>query len=95
MILDAALAGDAIGQRNSGCTPLLWLMLGLFIFAASACATATPREPSSQSPSDRAASGSLTGLWEGTAVNDCSFIQMERTRCHAVVNIALAMSQQG
>jgi hypothetical protein len=28
-------------------------------------------------------------LWEGNAVNECGYMQMERTRCHAVVNIAL------
>jgi hypothetical protein len=34
-------------------------------------------------------------LWEGTAVNHYSFLQMERTRCHAVVNITLTMIQKG
>jgi hypothetical protein len=37
----------------------------------------------------------VTGLWEGAAVNGCGFVQMVRTRCHAVVNIALTMTQQG
>jgi hypothetical protein len=34
-------------------------------------------------------------LWEGTAVNHYSFLQMERTRCHAVVNITLTMIPKG
>jgi hypothetical protein len=34
-------------------------------------------------------------LWERTAVNHCKFLQMERTRCHAVVNITLTMIQKG
>jgi hypothetical protein len=34
-------------------------------------------------------------LWEGNAVNECGYMQMERTRCHAVVDIALTMTQQG
>ena len=37
----------------------------------------------------------MTGLWEGTETSGCDFMQTERTRCHAVVNIALTMSQQG
>src|SRR5260221_788658 len=41
-----------------------------------------------------APNASVAGLWEGTAVNHYSFLQMERTRCHAVVNITLTMIQK-
>jgi len=37
----------------------------------------------------------VAGLWEGTAITGCDSRQAERTRCHAVVNIALTMTQQG
>ena len=37
----------------------------------------------------------MAGLWEGTAISGCDSMQAERTRCHAVVNIALTMTQQG
>jgi len=37
----------------------------------------------------------VTGLWEGTAISGCDSMQAERTRCHAVVNIALTMTQRG
>jgi hypothetical protein len=42
-----------------------------------------------------APNANVTGLWEATAVNHCRFLQMERTRCHAVVNITLTMIQKG
>ena len=37
----------------------------------------------------------MAGLWEGTAISGCDSMQAERTRCHAVVNIALTMTEQG
>lgn len=36
----------------------------------------------------------MAGLWEGTAISGCDSMQAERTRCHAVVNIALTITQQ-
>jgi len=53
------------------------------------------QEAFSESAPDKVGSQGVTGLREGTAVNDCSFIQMERTRCHALVNMTLAFSQGG
>ena len=73
----------------------LWFILALFLLAAQACAVAAQREAFSGSSSRTAAGSEVTGLWEGTAVNGCGFMQMERTRCHAVVNIALTMTQHG
>jgi len=73
---------------------VLWFILVLSLLAAQACAVAERKE--AFSGGSRSAPGSdVTGLWEGTAVNGCGFVQMERTRCHAVVNIALTMTQQG
>jgi hypothetical protein len=60
-----------------------------FIFAAHACAVAAQRKPGA------APNANVAGLWEGTAVNHYSFLQMERTRCHAVVNITLTMIPKG
>jgi hypothetical protein len=65
------------------------------MLGAQACAVAAQREASSRSSSRIAPSADVTGLWEGTAVNGCGFVQMERTRCNAMVNIALTMTQQG
>jgi len=73
----------------------LWFILVLFLLAAQACAVAAQKEAFSGSSSRTAPGSDVTGLWEGTAVNGCGFVQMERTRCHAVVNIALTMTQQG
>jgi hypothetical protein len=72
-----------------------WLILALFLLIAQACAVPAQKETFSGNSSPTSADSEVTGLWEGTAVNGCSFIQMERTRCHAVVNIALTMTQQG
>ena len=73
---------------------LFWFILVLFMLAAQACAVAERKEAFSGG-SRTAPDSQVTGLWEGTAVNGCGFVQMERTRCHAVVNIALTMTQQG
>jgi hypothetical protein len=74
---------------------LLWFILVVFLLAAQACAVAAQKEAFSGSSSRTAPGSDVTGLWEGTVVNGCGFVQMERTRCHAVVNIALTMTQQG
>jgi hypothetical protein len=74
---------------------VLWFILMLFLLAAQACAVAAQKEAFSGSSSRTAPGSDVTGLWEGTAVNGCGFVQMDRTRCHAVVNIALTMTQQG
>jgi hypothetical protein len=74
---------------------LFWFILVLFMLVAQACAVAAQGEGSSASSSRTAPGSDVTGLWEGIAVNGCGFVQMERTRCHAVVNIALTMTQQG
>jgi hypothetical protein len=76
------------------CSRVLWWILVLSLLGVQACAVAERKEAFSRG--SRSAPGSdVTGLWEGTAVNGCGFVQMERTRCHAVVNIALTMTQQG
>jgi hypothetical protein len=73
----------------------LWFILVLFLLAAQACSVAAQKEAFSGTSSRTAPGSDVTGLWEGNAVNECGYIQMERTRCHAVVNIALTMTQQG
>jgi len=95
MILERTCIAEPVGLRDPLRPWFLWLILALLISSVSGCATATTRELPSQSASDKASGASVTGLWEGTEVNDCSFIQIERTRCHAVVNIAFNMSQRG
>jgi hypothetical protein len=76
------------------CSRVLRFILVPSLLAVQACAVAERKE--AFSGGSRSASGfDVTGLWEGTAVNGCGFVQMERTRCHAVVNIALTMTQQG
>jgi hypothetical protein len=65
------------------------------MLGAQACAVAAQRETSSRSSSRVAPSAEVTGLWEGTAVNGCGFVQIERTRCNGVVNVALTMTQLG
>ena len=74
---------------------VLWFILVLFLVAAQACSVAAQKEAFSGSSYRTAPGSDVTGLWEGTAVNECGYLQMERTRCHAVVNIALAMTQRG
>jgi len=73
---------------------ILWFILVLFLLAAQACAVAAQKEAFLGSSYRTAQGSGVTGLWEGTAVNECGYLQMERTRCHAVVNIALTMAQQ-
>jgi hypothetical protein len=73
---------------------ILWFILILCLLNAQACAVAERKEVFSGG-SRRIPSSDVTGLWEGTAVNGCGFLQMERTRCHGVVNIALTINQQG
>lgn len=73
---------------------VLWFILVLFLVAAQACSVAAQKEAFSGSSYRTAPGSDVTGLWEGTAVNECGYMQMERTRCHAVVNIALTMTQQ-
>jgi hypothetical protein len=76
------------------CSRILWFILVLSLLAVQACAVAERKE--ALYGGSRSARGSdVTGLWEGTAINGCGFVQMERTRCHAVVNIALTRTQQG
>ena len=72
-----------------------WFILVLFLVAAQACSVAAQKEAFSGTSSRTAPGSDVTGLWEGSAVNECGYMQMERTRCHAVVNIALTMTQQG
>jgi hypothetical protein len=76
------------------CSRVLRFILVLSLLAVQACAVAERKEAFSGG-SRKAPGSDITGLWEGTAVNGCGFVQMERTRCHAVVNIALTMTQQG
>ena len=68
---------------------VLWFILVLFLLAAQACAVAAQKEAFSGSSSRTALGSDVTGLWEGTAVNGCGFMQMEGIHCNAVVNIAL------
>jgi hypothetical protein len=81
-------------DRYASHSPVFWLVLALLITSVAECSAARGIAPS-QRTLERANIAGLSGLWEGTAVNDCSFIQMERTRCHALVNIALTMTQRG
>jgi hypothetical protein len=74
---------------------VLRFILVLFLLATQACAAPAQKEAFSESSSRIAPGSDVTGLWEGTAVNECGYMQMERTRCHAVVNIALTMKQRG
>lgn len=87
---------DSVWQTSVMVRPQLrWSFLAFCMLAAQACAVAPQGETSSASSSRTPLDAEVAGLWEGTAISGCDFVQMERTRCHAVVNIALTMTQQG
>jgi len=73
---------------------VLWFILALFLLAAQACAVAAQREAFSGSSPRTAAGSEVTGLWEGTAVRMRLYADGAYP-LHAVVNIALTMTQQG
>jgi len=72
---------------------LLSFILVPCLLTIQACAVGGQRESFSGSSLPTPSNAEVTGLWEGTAISGCDFMQTERTRCHAVVNIALTMTQ--
>ena len=64
------------------------------MLAAQACAVAPQGETSSASSSRTPPDAEVAALWERTAIRGRDIMQTERTRCYAVVNIALTMTQQ-
>jgi hypothetical protein len=95
MTIEKTCAAEALHERGALRPRLFRLILALLISSAAECSIAATGNAPSQNTLESAGAVSVTGFWEGTAVNDCSFLQMERTRCHALVNIALTMAQQG
>lgn len=68
-----------------------WLAALIVAAVVAGCSVRTPE------PWHDAASGEaddLTGVWEGLAVDDCSFHIIDQNRCAATVRIALTLIQQ-
>jgi hypothetical protein len=77
-IISAALAGCAsLNPEHSQ-------------FASSA--RASPATSASQ-PEDRTGTLDLTGVWEGMRIDNCDMMQVDPTRCNAMMQLTLTMLQ--
>ncbi len=71
-----------------------WAASLLIAAIVQGCAMATRFEPSPPVMSPNLHQAVVTGVWEGTSITECTPLQAEPERCHAIVNITLTMIQE-
>jgi len=73
---------------NRHFTGLVLQLLMASIISLAACSLRPPADSPSQNQRE------FDGVWQGVSVNDCSAVQVDATRCHAVEMISFTVLRQ-
>jgi hypothetical protein len=90
---------DCCGVTEEVAMPPLFRCAGVSWHVAATLASlimvwgCSPRVERASNPP--APSVDATGVWDGVSVNDCSYMQIDPSRCRAKVEIMLTMLQEG
>ncbi|MGH7934962.1 MAG: hypothetical protein ACREQN_17615 [Candidatus Binataceae bacterium] len=76
----------------AGCTPAVERGTSALLSSTTSTVAAVS---STDQPSAKPGGIDVTGVWEGTRVDGCDSMQLDTTRCNAVMNLGLTMLQEG